>query len=77
MDDFQSAEPIYRSVPGWSEPTVGITEFAALPQAARDYVRAIEDELAIPVGLIATGPKREETILRDEPRLAELTGGLL
>jgi adenylosuccinate synthase len=76
-DEFQRAEPVYRTVPGWNESTVGVTEFAALPDAAQAYVKTIEKELDTPIGLIATGPRREETIVRNESHLAELTNGLL
>ncbi len=74
-DDMENAIPIYRTVPGWTEPTAGITEFEALPQAARDYVELLEIELGTPVGIVSTGPKREETILRNEVRFIELTDG--
>ena len=47
-DDFESATPIYRTVPGWTEPTVGITDFDDLPQAARDYVQLLEDRARHP-----------------------------
>jgi adenylosuccinate synthase len=42
---------------------------------SRDYVARIEAETGAPVSLISTGPRREETIVRDEPRFAALTGG--
>ncbi|HEX2164840.1 MAG TPA: adenylosuccinate synthase [Thermoanaerobaculia bacterium] len=73
-----AAEPVYRTVPGWRTPTAGKLEWEDLPQAARDYVRMIEDELEAPVLFVSTGPRREETILRrGEPGFAELTGGRL
>jgi adenylosuccinate synthase len=76
-DDMEHATPIYRTVQGWTEPTAGVTEFDALPQAAREYVRLLEIELGTPIGIVSTGPKREETILRNEVRLIELTDGRL
>jgi adenylosuccinate synthase len=57
-------EPVYRTMKGWKTSTVGITSFDALPQAARDYVRFIEEETETPIRIISTGPRREETILR-------------
>jgi adenylosuccinate synthase len=71
------AQPEYRVLPGWRHETVGILEEAALPQAARDYVAFLEQELEVPVGLISTGPRREETIVRDLPVLRRLTGDRL
>jgi adenylosuccinate synthase len=57
-------KPEYRTFKGWKTPTVGITSYDDLPQAARDYVRFIEDETGTKASIISTGPRREETILR-------------
>ena len=52
---------------GWKTETVGILEHADLPAAARDYVDLIEQEVGAPVALLSTGPRREETIVRETP----------
>ena len=70
---LEAVEPVYRTVPGWKTTTVGILEHADLPQAARDYVDLIEQELNTPVVLTSTGPRREETIVRNHPALQRLT----
>jgi len=57
-------KPEYRTFKGWKVPTVGMTSYDDLPQAAKDYVRFIEDELECPATIISTGPRREETIVR-------------
>ena len=57
-------KPEYRTMRGWKTSTVGMTEFAKLPQAAKDYVRFIEDETGCAISIISTGPRREETIIR-------------
>jgi adenylosuccinate synthase len=64
---FAQAEPVYTTVPGWRQSTVGILEEARLPTAARAYIERIEEHVGAPVALISTGPRREETILRDLP----------
>ncbi len=63
-------QPIYEELPGWKTDTSGITEFDALPPLAQAYVRRLEELLQVPVVLISTGPRREETILRRIPPLA-------
>ena len=57
-------KPEYRTFKGWKQSIVGITEFDALPQNAKDYIRFIEDETGCPASIISTGPRREETIVR-------------
>jgi adenylosuccinate synthase len=56
--------PELRVMKGWKRPTVGATSLDDLPPQARDYIRLVEDETEVPVTIISTGPRREETILR-------------
>ncbi len=66
-DHYANCEPIYETMPGWQSSTCGVTDFAALPQAARDYLERIEAILETPVDLISTGPAREAVIVRRHP----------
>ena len=75
LDVFRGAEPVYRTLPGWKSPTVGIVEYDKLPQNARDYLAVVEDEVGAPIGMVSTGPRREETILRDTPEVNRLLAG--
>ncbi len=56
--------PAYKRMKGWKTSTVGMTSYAELPQAAKDYVQFIEDETGAKASIISTGPRREETIVR-------------
>jgi adenylosuccinate synthase len=60
-DDYK---PKYRVMKGWKTSTVGITSYRKLPAAAKDYVRFIEEESGCSIGIVSTGPRREETIVR-------------
>jgi len=53
-------------MPGWATPTQGIRTFEALPKPAREYLALIEKETGAWVGMISTGPDREQTILVPE-----------
>jgi adenylosuccinate synthase len=66
-DAFAEVEPVYEELPGWSESTVGITSYAALPGNARRYLERIEQLVGVPLDLISTGPDREQTIVRRHP----------
>ena len=70
VDELAGAVPVYESVKGWKGNSSGITAYGKLPRLARSYVTRLEDLLGVPVVLISTGPRREETIVR---RLAPLT----
>ena len=66
-DDFEDITPIYESMPGWSDVTVGAQRLEDLPQAARDYIVRIEELTGAPVDIVSTGPDRVETIVLRHP----------
>lgn len=66
-DRFELCRPIYIEMPGWSESTIGVTEYADLPQAARNYLAKIEELCETPIDIVSTGPDRKETIVRRHP----------
>ncbi len=58
------AKPVYTTLPGWKCDLRGVTEWARLPQAAKDYVNFIEQEIGVPIKIVSTGPSRHENIFR-------------
>lgn len=67
FDSYDSLEPIYEELPGWSESTFGARSLDELPQNARNYISFIEKMIEAPVDIISTGPDREETIVLNQP----------
>ena len=65
--EYAKVTPIYETMPGWSESTVGITKFEDLPVNAQNYIRRLEELATIPVAIISTGPEREQTIMVNNP----------
>jgi adenylosuccinate synthase len=63
---YDAIEPVYRTMPGWNTSTLGITQFDKLPQAAREYLAFVEKETGARIGMVSTGPDREQTIITDE-----------
>jgi len=60
-------EPVYETLPGWRESTVGATTFDDLPANARAYLKRIETLTGVPIAMVSTGPDRDETILVHHP----------
>lgn len=60
-------EPIYETMPGWSESTAGARSWAELPAQAIKYIRRIEELIQCPVTLVSTSPERDDTILVRDP----------
>ncbi|WMD23115.1 adenylosuccinate synthase [Achromobacter seleniivolatilans] len=61
------AEAVLEELPGWSESTVGITEYDKLPEAARRYLERVAEVCGVPIDLVSTGPDRNETIVLRHP----------
>ena len=63
---YDQIECVYRRLPGWKTSTEGIAEFGKLPPAARDYLKFLEQESGARVGMVSTGPDREQVIMVDD-----------
>ena len=66
-DAFADVEPIYEEMLGWRESTVGITDYALLPAAARAYLERLQHCVGVPIDIVSTGPDREQTIVLRHP----------
>ncbi len=66
-EGYANAKPIYIEMPGWNESTIGTKSFDALPQAAQNYIRKIEELSGLPVDILSTGPDRDETLILNHP----------
>ena len=62
--DSNLLEPVYQSLPGWSEDLTGVRHTKDLPATLESYVRFIEDYTGVPVVLVSVGPDREQTLWR-------------
>ena len=60
---LERCEPIYEEIPGWDGSTASTTNVKDLPHGAKLYVDRIEELIGVPVDIISTGPRREETII--------------
>ena len=63
---YDPIECVYRMMPGWCTSTQGITQMKKLPKAAREYLTFLEKESEARIGMVSTGPGREQTILVDD-----------
>lgn len=61
--DLRSIKPVYSTLPGWQSSTVGVTRFEDLPEKARTYVNFLSGSIGVEIGLISTGPERDQTII--------------
>ncbi len=69
-EEIARCKPLYETLPGWSDSTVGVTDYARLPQAARNYLERIAEVTGVPIDVISTSPDRDHTIMMKHPYLA-------
>ena len=63
VSGFEQIEPVYTKLEGWKTSTEGITQFEQLPPAAQKYLRFLEAESGARIGMVSTGPDREQTMI--------------
>ena len=63
---YEQIECVYKKMPGWRTSTQGITQMEKLPKAAREYLAFVEKESGARIGMVSTGPGREQTMFVDE-----------
>jgi adenylosuccinate synthase len=61
------AKPILEEMPGWTQSTVGVTDFDKLPANAQRYLKRLSEVCGIPIDMVSTGPDRNETIMLRDP----------
>jgi adenylosuccinate synthase len=67
VEDFALVEPVYEEMPGWSESTVGLTNYDQLPATARAFLERLQSVAGVPVDMVSTGPDRGQTIVLRHP----------
>jgi len=69
---YDRIEGVYETLPGWRKSTQGITNLEKLPTKARDYLAFLEKQTGARIGMISTGPERDQTMFVEE--FARLVG---
>ncbi|MFM8330645.1 MAG: adenylosuccinate synthase [Candidatus Methylumidiphilus sp.] len=66
-EKYALCEPVMEELPGWTESTAGVQDYASLPANAKAYIKRIEELVGVPVDILSTGPDRSETIVLRHP----------
>jgi adenylosuccinate synthase len=73
-DEIARCEPVYETMPGWTQSTVGVTDYKQLPEEARRYLERIAVLTGVPIHMVSTSPDRDHTILMRDPYQAPCSG---
>jgi len=66
-EDIERCVPVYETMEGWTDSTVGVTDYAKLPVNAQRYLQRIEEVTGVPVAMVSTSPDRDHTIVLQHP----------
>ena len=61
---LERCKPVWKVLPGWKQNIRGITKYEDLPEACRNYVEFIEQEIGVRITMVSNGPGREEILHR-------------
>ncbi len=64
---LEACNPVYETLPGWSEDISDIRKIEDLPRNAKNYLSRIEEITETPINIISVGPGRNETIMVNNP----------
>jgi len=67
LQDQLRVKPIYKKFDGWLTSTKGIKNWKKLPKNAQKYITFIKNFCNVKISSISTSPKREDTILLENP----------
>ncbi|WP_432746247.1 adenylosuccinate synthase [Methylobacter sp. G7] len=66
-DQYEECQAIIEHMPGWTGTTAGVTDYNALPDNAKAYIKRIEQLIGVKITILSTGPDRDETIILEHP----------
>ena len=64
---FADCKPIYKTLPGWQQPTTECRSLEDLPQQALDYLKFLAELMEVPIAIISLGASRDQTIIVEDP----------
>ncbi|MEO6185978.1 MAG: adenylosuccinate synthetase, partial [Steroidobacteraceae bacterium] len=67
VEGYGALAPVYEELPGWTESTVGLTQYDQLPVNAQRYLTRMQEVVGVPVDIVSTGPDRDQTIVLRHP----------
>jgi len=66
-DEFERCEPVYESLPGWTDTTAGVREASKLPENALAYLKRMQELLGVDIDIVSTSAERDDTIVEKHP----------
>lgn len=62
IEQLAEVEPVYETMPGWQVPTTEARKWDDLPEAAKSYLRRLEELTGTPIWYVSVGTRRDQII---------------
>ncbi len=62
VQTLERAEPLYETLPGWTEDLTGLRRLEDLPEAAQRYLGFVAEETGVDVRMVSVGPRRDQIV---------------
>jgi adenylosuccinate synthase len=72
LNVLADCQPIYETLPGWSEDISGIKDLRDMPDSVNNYLQRIEALTETPIHMVSVGAERNQTILKKNPFLQDV-----
>jgi adenylosuccinate synthase len=59
---LSACEPVYETLPGWTEDITQVRAYEDLPANTRAYIEKITEVTGVPLAIFSVGPNREQTV---------------
>jgi len=66
-EEFNSCEPIFKTLPGWQCSTANCRALEDLPSKAMNYLKFLAELMEVPIAIVSIGPSRDQTIVIEDP----------
>jgi adenylosuccinate synthase len=67
LKSLGDCQPVYETLPGWSEDISDADEIKNLPENVKNYLNRIEELTQTPIHIVSVGAERTQTIIRKNP----------
>ena len=67
LASYDQCQPVYETLPGWTQDITSAKSMSDLPKAARTYLERIAKLTGVNLGIVSVGPGREQTISLMDP----------
>lgn len=61
--EWECAQPVYETLPGWKDDLTGMRSEEELPESARAYIRRVSKLCDVPVTMVSVGPERDQLVV--------------